>query len=75
VISVDTAIAHLTGALGRPCWLLNRHQSEWRWMHGRSDSVWYASLQLFRQPRRSDWQAALRQLGAALDQRFQGGRA
>ena len=70
VISVDTVIAHLAGALGRPCWLMNRHQSEWRWMHGRTDSVWYRSLRQFRQPRRKDWASALDRMDQALAETF-----
>ena len=49
VISVDTAVAHLAGALNKPIWLLNRAQSEWRWMLQRSDSPWYPSMRIFRQ--------------------------
>jgi tetratricopeptide (TPR) repeat protein len=70
VISVDTVITHLAGALGCPCWLLNRHQSEWRWMHGSNDSVWYRSLRQFRQPRRKDWAGVLTRLDAALAETF-----
>ena len=75
VISVDTAIAHLAGAQGRPCWLLNRYQSEWRWMHGRTDSVWYGSMRVFRQPHRNDWQSVLHQLDEALNEQFGMGKA
>ena len=50
VIAVDTAVAHLAGALGRPVWLLNRFDTCWRWLLGRDDSPWYPSLRLFRQP-------------------------
>ena len=70
VIAVDTVIAHLAGALGRPCWLLNRHQSEWRWMLGRTDSVWYRSLRQFRQPRRKDWASVLGSVDLALAEAF-----
>ena len=49
VISVDTAVAHLAGALGRPVWTLIYQPTEWRWLLGRDDSPWYASLRLFRQ--------------------------
>jgi hypothetical protein len=70
VIAVDTVIAHLAGALGRPCWLLNRHQSEWRWMLGRTDSVWYRSLRQFRQPRRKDWASVLGSVDLALVEAF-----
>jgi tetratricopeptide (TPR) repeat protein len=49
VITVDSAIAHLAGALGRPVWVALRAQPEWRWMEGRSDSPWYPTMRLFRQ--------------------------
>ena len=52
VISVDTATAHLAGAMGKPVWLLNRFDGCWRWLIGRRDSPWYPTLRLHRQPRR-----------------------
>lgn len=55
VISVDTSVAHLAGALGKPVWLLDRFNSCWRWLVGRHDSPWYPTLRLFRQPRPGDW--------------------
>jgi hypothetical protein len=59
VISVDTSVAHLAGALGRPVWLLNRYDSDWRWLVGREDSPWYPSLRLFRQARVGAWPAVV----------------
>jgi tetratricopeptide (TPR) repeat protein len=56
VISVDTAVAHLAGALGRPTWLLNRHAGEWRWLHQREDSPWYPTMRIFTQKMAGDWQ-------------------
>jgi Tfp pilus assembly protein PilF len=66
VISVDTAVAHLTGALGKPIWLLNRFESEWRWMMEREDSPWYPSMRIFRQPAVHDWDSAISRVGSEL---------
>lgn len=59
VISADTAVAHLAGALGKPCWLLLRHASEWRWQRDRPDSPWYPSTRIFRQPTPGDWDGVI----------------
>ena len=55
VIAVDTAVAHLAGALGKPVWMLNRFDSCWRWFRQREDTPWYPSMRLFRQASRGDW--------------------
>ena len=55
VISVDTAVAHLAGALGRPVWLLNRFGSEWRWGQARERSPWYPSMRIYNQQRSGGW--------------------
>jgi hypothetical protein len=55
IITGDTSIAHLAGALGRPTWLALKQVPDWRWMLDREDSPWYPTLRLFRQPQRDDW--------------------
>lgn len=60
VISVDTSVAHLAGALGKPVWLLNRFDSCWRWMLERLDTPWYSSMRIFRQSAPGDWDGVMR---------------
>ena len=62
VISVDTATAHLAGALGKPVWLLCRYESEWRWLMEREDSPWYPSMRIFRQPSVDDWPGVIERI-------------
>jgi tetratricopeptide (TPR) repeat protein len=59
VITVDTAIAHLAGALGKPVWLMNRYASCWRWLQDRDDSPWYPTLRQFRQSTVGDWTSVI----------------
>jgi tetratricopeptide (TPR) repeat protein len=66
VISVDTAPAHLAGALGKPVWLLLPPVLYWRWMRDRNDSPWYPTMRIFRQKHRGDWTAAVQDAAAAL---------
>ncbi|MEG4317755.1 MULTISPECIES: tetratricopeptide repeat protein [unclassified Microcoleus] len=68
VICVDTAIAHLAGALGKPVWILLSFMPDWRWMLEREDSPWYPTVRLFRQSKAGDWDAVGDRLKAALQQ-------
>jgi tetratricopeptide (TPR) repeat protein len=66
IISVDTVIAHLAGALGKPVWIMLPFAPEWRWLQKRSDSPWYPTARLFRQPKFNDWPGAIEAVRAAL---------
>lgn len=66
VISVDTAVAHVAGALGKPVWLLNGFGSYWLWQLNRSDSPWYPTMRLFRQASPNDWKSLFVEVRAAL---------
>jgi tetratricopeptide (TPR) repeat protein len=67
VIAVDTAVAHLAGALGKPVWVALPFTPDWRWQLHRDDSPWYAHARLFRQARRNAWDDAVKALCKALD--------
>jgi len=66
VITVDTAIAHLAGALGKPVWILLPFAPEWRWLQDRADSPWYPTARLFRQTRMGDWLSVVDTVGKEL---------
>ena len=66
VITVDTSIAHLAGALGKPVWILLPFVPDWRWLLDRDDSPWYPTARLFRQSRRGDWADVIARVGAAI---------
>ncbi len=66
VISIDSAVAHLAGALGRPTWLLLPYSPDWRWMLGRDDSPWYPTMRIFRQPGPGAWEAVFAEVASAL---------
>jgi ADP-heptose:LPS heptosyltransferase len=66
VISVDTSVVHLAGAMGKPVFLLDRYDHCWRWLSGRDDSPWYPSLRIFRQTRPGDWAPVIARVTEAL---------
>ncbi|HXB61198.1 MAG TPA: tetratricopeptide repeat-containing glycosyltransferase family protein [Candidatus Acidoferrales bacterium] len=66
LISADTAMAHLAGALGKPVWLLLQHAANWRWFQDREDTPWYPGMRLFRQEKRGDWQPPVARVVEAL---------
>ena len=68
VITVDTALVHLAGALAKPVWVMLPYAPDFRWMLDRADSPWYPTARLFRQPERGDWNTVLTQVGDALVQ-------
>ena len=70
VITVDTAVAHLAGALQKPTWLLLPHNADFRWLYRRNDSPWYPSMRLFRQKNRGDWSGVMADVQEALNQMF-----
>ena len=70
MISVDTAVAHLAGALNKPTWLLLPQNADFRWLRQRPDSPWYPSMRLFRQEAHGDWKTVVRQLEDAFDNMF-----
>jgi tetratricopeptide (TPR) repeat protein len=66
IITCDTAIAHLAGALGRPVWVVLKDVPDWRWLLDRTDSPWYPTMRLFRQKQRGDWDEVFDRVGGAL---------
>jgi hypothetical protein len=66
VITSDTSIAHLAGALGRPVWVVVQHVPDWRWLLEGEECLWYPTMRLFRQPARGDWGSAFARVAAEL---------
>ena len=66
IISVDTAVAHLAGAMGKPVWLLLPFSPDWRVDAGSPDSPWYPTMRLFRQPARRDWASVIHRVSQEL---------
>ena len=69
VIAVDTAVVHLAGAMGKPVWTLLASVPDWRWLLNRSDTPWYPTMRLFRQPTRGDWTSVVDQIAQSLTNR------
>jgi ADP-heptose:LPS heptosyltransferase len=66
LVTVDTAVAHLAGALGKPVWIFLTHNPDWRWLLDRGDSPWYATARLFRQRVANDWSSVIERVHAEL---------
>jgi Flp pilus assembly protein TadD len=74
VISVDTAVAHLAGAMSKPVWMLDRFDTDWRWLLGRDDSPWYPSLRIFRQAELGAWESVVERASKELETFVSGGQ-
>ena len=68
VITVDTAVAHPAGALGKPVWTLLPNVRDWRWLRQKADNPWYPTMRLFRRGRTDSWNDVIRRVGDALRQ-------
>jgi hypothetical protein len=62
VISIDTSVAHLAGAMGKPIWMMLPYAADWRWFLERDDSPWYPTMRLFRQEKQGDWETVLQRI-------------
>ncbi|SCA55987.1 TPR repeat-containing protein [Candidatus Terasakiella magnetica] len=70
IITIDTSVAHLAGALGKECWLMLPFTPDWRWMNEREDSPWYPHMRIFRQKKPTDWEGTFKRLYHALDEKL-----
>jgi ADP-heptose:LPS heptosyltransferase len=70
VITIDTAVAHLAGAMGKPVWVMLQYAADWRWFRDRSDSPWYPTMRLFRQSTPGDWPGVVQAVSQALNAQF-----
>ena len=66
IVTVDTAVAHLAGAMGKPVWMLLTFVPDWRWLLDREDSPWYPTMRLFRQSVRGEWDDVVKRVAEAL---------
>jgi ADP-heptose:LPS heptosyltransferase len=73
VVTIDTSVAHLAGAMGKQVWIMLPYSADWRWLLGRSDSPWYPTARLFRQQRRGDWDGVVTEVTRALSQILRSG--
>jgi tetratricopeptide (TPR) repeat protein len=70
MLSVDTSVAHMSGAIGKSTWVMLTREADWRWLTDRTDNPWYPGMRLFRQANRGDWIPVFEQVGAELRRRF-----
>jgi ADP-heptose:LPS heptosyltransferase len=70
IISVDTAVAHLAGALGKQVWTLLPFAPDWRWLLDREDTPWYPTMRLFRQPALKDWASVIAEVAMRLEKKI-----
>jgi ADP-heptose:LPS heptosyltransferase len=62
VIAVDTSTAHLASAMGKEVWMMNRMDTCWRWLVDRSDTPWYPTMKIYRQPKSGDWESVIQNI-------------
>jgi ADP-heptose:LPS heptosyltransferase len=72
VVTCDTAVPHLAGALGVPVWVAVPRVHDWRWLRDREDTPWYPTMRLFRQERQGDWAPVFQRIAQAVQQRMTG---